>query len=50
MPRIAHIALKVEDLDKTAGFYEKVFIMAVLNKYSVSSNPYHDNGNDNGLL
>ena len=25
MPRIAHIALKVQDLDKTAGFYEKVF-------------------------
>src|SRR5215471_10460559 len=25
MPRIAHIALKVEDLDKAAEFYEKVF-------------------------
>ena len=25
MPRIVHIALKVEDLDKTSEFYEKVF-------------------------
>lgn len=25
MPRIAHIAVKVEDLDKAAEFYEKVF-------------------------
>jgi catechol 2,3-dioxygenase-like lactoylglutathione lyase family enzyme len=28
MPRIAHIAVKVEDLDKAADFYEKVFGLA----------------------
>ena len=32
MPRIAHIALKVEDLDKTADFYEKVFHLAPVGK------------------
>ncbi len=25
MPSIVHIALKVDDLDKTSEFYEKVF-------------------------
>jgi catechol 2,3-dioxygenase-like lactoylglutathione lyase family enzyme len=28
MPRIAHIAVKVDDLDKAAEFYEKVFGLA----------------------
>jgi len=32
MPRINHIALKVEDLDKTADFYEKVFGLSAVGK------------------
>ena len=32
MPRIAHIALKVEDLDKAAEFYEKVFGLSPVGK------------------
>ena len=32
MPRIAHIALKVQDLDKTADFYENVFGLAAVGK------------------
>jgi lactoylglutathione lyase len=32
MPRINHIALKVEDLDKTAYFYEKVFGLSAVGK------------------
>lgn len=32
MPRIAHIALKVQDLDKTADFYENVFHLAPVGK------------------
>jgi lactoylglutathione lyase len=32
MPRIAHIAVKVEDLDKAADFYEKVFGLAPVGK------------------
>ena len=32
MPRIAHIALKVEDLDKAAEFYEKVFSLSPVGK------------------
>jgi len=32
MPRIAHIALKVEDLDKTAEFYENVFGLSPVGK------------------
>ena len=32
MPRIAHIALKVNDLDKTAEFYEKVFGLSAVGK------------------
>ena len=32
MPRIAHIALKVEDLDRTAEFYEKVFGLSAVGK------------------
>ena len=32
MPRIAHIAVKVEDLDRTAEFYEKVFGLSPVGK------------------
>ena len=32
MPRIAHIAVKVEDLDKAAEFYEKVFGLSPVGK------------------
>lgn len=32
MPRINHIALKVEDLDKSAEFYEKVFGLSTVGK------------------
>src|ERR1043166_6997272 len=32
MPRIAHIALKVEDFDKCADFYEKVFGLSPIGK------------------
>ena len=32
MPRIAHIAIKVEDLDTAAEFYEKVFALAPVGK------------------
>jgi len=32
MPRINHIALKVEDLDKTADFYENVFGLSAVGK------------------
>jgi lactoylglutathione lyase len=32
MPRIAHIALKVEDLDRSAEFYEKVFGLSSVGK------------------
>ena len=32
MPRINHIALKVEDLDKTAEFYERVFGLSAVGK------------------
>ena len=32
MPRIAHIALKVEDLDRTAEFYERVFGLSTVGK------------------
>jgi len=32
MPRIAHIALKVEELDKSAAFYEKVFGLSPVGK------------------
>jgi len=32
MPRIAHIALKVQDLDQTADFYENVFGLAPVGK------------------
>lgn len=32
MPRIAHIALKVEDLDRSAEFYEKVFGLSAVGK------------------
>jgi lactoylglutathione lyase len=32
MPRIVHIALKVEDLDRSAEFYEKVFGLSAVGK------------------
>jgi lactoylglutathione lyase len=32
MPRIAHIAVKVDELDKAADFYEKVFGLARVGK------------------
>ena len=32
MPRINHIALKVEDLDRSADFYERVFGLSVVGK------------------
>src|SRR5256884_9169476 len=32
MPRIAHIALKVEDLDRSAEFYQKVFGLSPVGK------------------
>src|ERR1043166_5583846 len=32
MPRINHIALKVEDLDRTAEFYENVFGLSTVGK------------------
>src|SRR5262249_5434683 len=39
MPRIAHIALKVEDLDKAAEFYEKVFSLSRVVKARSEARP-----------